>query len=402
MSDVAVAAICETRSVAPLLATRTVVPRDFAGEVLLGRAAYDALLPEWERLARLQPGALLFQTPTLLQTWARRFARNDASLATVVLRREGRPVLIWPLLVERRALVRVVSGAGAPINQYDEILIDPGTDPKVALGFAIDLLTKTLRPDLLLLERVRADSLLRAALHDVEPFCWGEAAPFADLSRGMQAVLASRSSHTAKNQRKRIKRFEKAGRSAFAIAENALESEAWILEALALKRNWLHDTGRLSRAFIRRKTANCLADLARTMSNPDASPRMIVSRLSLDGRTAAIEAGCVHRGTYHLYLGAFAPEFAKFGPGNILAQRMLEWCVRNGIERYDMLAPRSRHKSEWQSGEVGVVDFALPMTLTGRLYASLVLKRLAPMLRRAFYALPVGARSAVVGTTLRI
>ena len=89
---------------------------------------------------------------------------------------------------------------------------------------------------------------------------------------------------------------------------------------------------------------------------------MVVAKLTLDGRTAAIEAGFIHRATFHLYLRAFAPEFANLGPGNILTERMLEWCADNAIERYDMLAPRSRNKAEWQSGEVAVADFALPMT----------------------------------------
>ena len=61
-----------------------------------------------------------------------------------------------------------------------------------------------------------------------------------------------------------------------------------------------------------------------------------------------------------------------------------------------MMAPRSRNKREWQSGEVAVLDFALPMTLGGRLYAEIVLKRLAPALRDAFLcaprAAPLGAR----------
>ena len=72
---------------------------------------------------------------------------------------------------------------------------------------------------------------------------------------------------------------------------------------------------------------------------------------------------------------------------------MLGWCAENGIDRYDMLAPRSRNKGEWQSGEVAVLDFALPMTLGGRLYLQAVLERLAPALRNAFYALPAPLRS---------
>ena len=96
------------------------------------------------------------------------------------------------------------------------------------------------------------------------------------------------------------------------------------------------------------------------------------------GSTAAIEAGFAHRDTFHLYLRAFAPEFSNLGPGNVLTEHMIGWCVDNGMKRYDMLAPRSRNKAEWQSGEVGVVDFALPMTWLGRLYAATVPTHIAP------------------------
>jgi CelD/BcsL family acetyltransferase involved in cellulose biosynthesis len=151
---------------------------------------------------------------------------------------------------------------------------------------------------------------------------------------------------------------------------------------------------------VKRETAECLGGLARALTNAHASPRMIVSRLFLDGRTAAIEMGFHHGSAYHLYLGAFVPEFAKLGPGNVLTEKVLEWCVANGIERYDMMAPRSRNKSEWQSGEVAVLDFALPLTARGRLYEAGVLKGLAPAARQAFYALPASLRSGLAGLAL--
>lgn len=402
MSDVAVAGI-RARSIAPIAATGTASRQILAAEVLQGAEAYEALLPEWKRLAELQPGTSLFQTPSLLSTWAQHFACGRAArLTTVVLRHAGQPVLIWPLFIERRALVRIARGAGVPISQYDEILVDPAFDKKAAFAAALDALRDTVRPDLVLLEGVRADSALRAALRDVSPIGCGDAAPNIDLSQGLAVALAMRKPYAAKQQRKRMKRFIKAGKSTVAIANDPAEAEAWLVEALTLKRNWLRSTGRLSRAFVKAETGNCLAGLARALSHPSASPRMVVAKLSLDGRTAAIEVGFVHRGAFQLYLRAFAPEFASLGPGNVLTERMLEWCAENRIEIYDMLAPRSRNKAEWQSGEVGVEDFALPMTWRGRLYAATVPTLLAPTLRDAFYALPERLRSVIAGMALRM
>ena len=110
----------------------------------------------------------------------------------------------------------------------------------------------------------------------------------------------------------------------------------------------------------------------------------------------------LYRGVNLAYLGAFEPDFGKLGPGNVLTEKVLGWCVENGISRYDMMTPRYRNKSEWQSDEVLASDFAIPLTLRGRVYVDVVLNRLEPALRRAFYALPDSVRSGIAARTLRI
>ena len=401
MSDLALAGAAD-RDIARRATHATTFRHGLMGEVLKGADVYENLRPEFERLANRQPGTVVFQTPPLLSVWARHFLpARSGSFATVIVKHENRPILIWPLFVEQRGLFCVASGAGAPIGQYDEVLLDSECEASLAIEAAIDALKKAVRADLIVLERVRADSILRLALHDAPPLRWSEGAPYTDLSAGVAPVMTSMKARASRQQKRRVQRFNAQGRAAFAVAANAEQSEAWMVEALALKREWLRATGRLSRAFLRPEFAECLAELAATLSRRDASPRLVVSKLSLDDRTAAIEVGICHNQTYHLYLGAFAKECARLGPGNILTQKVLDWCVENGICRYDMLAPRSRNKAEWQTGEVAVLDFVLPLTLRGRLYAT-VLKHAHPLLRRAFYALPLPARSAVTGMALKM
>ncbi len=401
MSEVAVAGI-RAQGIAPIAVKSTASRHVLAAEVLDGAAAYDMLRAEWQRLAELQRDATVFQSPDMLAVWSRHFATNRADLlVTIVVRQNGRAILIWPLLVDRSTLVRVARGAGAPIGQYDEILLDPDCDGTEALSAATEALVRAARPDLILLERVRADGALRNALSDIAPLACAEGAPYSDLSRGSAHLMTSLKSRVVRQQRKRMRRFEQEGSVGFEVAAGPEQAGRWLAEAIALKREWLRSTGRISRAFVRRETIECLAELARTRAAPEASPRMVVSRVTLDGRTAAIEMGFCHRGSYHLYLGAFAPDFAKFGPGNVLTEKLLGWCAANGIERYDMMAPRSRNKAEWQSGEVAVFDFALPTTMRGRLYVAGVLRRLLPAMRSAFYALPASVRSRLAGLALR-
>ena len=402
MSELALTGFAQQGAVAAA-PKRIAFRRALVAEVLIGEAAYDALSADWQRLSELQDGTILFQTPALLTAWARHFPSTRArTLATVVVRHEDRTILIWPLCIRRRGLVRVAAGAGAPITQYDDVLLDPDYDGEAVLKAAMDALRSTLRPDLVSLERVRADSALRAALRAAPPLFWTGGAPYTDLSQGVAGARAARKPRAARHQKKRIRRFARQGRVGFSVSADGEQAAAWLAEALALKHEWLRRTGRISRAFVKPATVECLIALARAQGGARATPRLVVSKLTLNGRTAAIEAGFCHRDAYHLYLRAYEPDCAPLGPGNVLAEQVLEWCVGAGLTRYDMLPPRSRFKREWQSNEVAIVDFALPVTLRGRLYAALVLKRLAPALRDAFYALPPRARGIIAGITLRM
>ncbi len=174
-----------------------------------------------------------------------------------------------------------------------------------------------------------------------------------------------------------MRRFAKGGeRRVRRRAPMPAEAEAWLVEALALKRDWLKRDRpcqpRLHQAGNRRLPRRaCLARLARRRR----PPRMVVSKLGLDGRTAAIEVGIPPS----RHLSSLSPRLcaeacaARAGQRADGAHARLVRGERH-VDRYDMMAPRSRNKSEWKSDEVAVVDFALPMTLGGRLYAELVVK----------------------------
>lgn len=400
MNEAAVAGLVRRVSL-PLAIEPIAAWRAPQAELLEGEAAYAALHGEWQRLARLQAGGIVFQTPDFLRAWARYFAAGRR-LVSVAVRSGDDLVAVWPLAVERHGILRVARGAGAPIAQYDELLLHPGANARAVLATALQALRTELRPDLVLLERVRTDGPLALALQGTAPLCATESAPYVDLSRGAAAALAGMKPLAAKKQRKRVRRFRKEGQVDFAVAGDAATAKAWLGEALALKRDWLKGSGRISRAFVRTASGHCLSELAGALWSDGPFPRMVVARLTLDGRPAAYEAGFMHRGTFYLYLRSFAPALAVFGPGNILTEHMLGWCAENGIDRYDMLAPGSRNKSEWQSGEVPVLEFALPMTLGGRLYVEAVLKRLAPAIRNGFYALPLPLRASLAGVALRM
>lgn len=374
-----------------------------SAEVLTGPDAYAELRSPWAALATRQPDVVCFQMPDMLTVWARHFCRRPSELRTVVVRDAARPVLIWPLHVQRKGPLTIASGAGAPIAQYDDILIDPDCDSGLAIGQAMQAIGAEIRPDLMTFSHVRPNGWLVQALGPAsEIVCDVEGAPFADLSGGVEAVRAGLKTKVRQNQRKRMQKFHASGTASLSVAETAEVAEACIGEILAVKRKWLVSTGRVSRAFTDERAAACLRDLARSLASPGASPRTLIAKLTLDGAMAAMEVGFVHRGVYYLYMGAFSEALGRLGPGNVLTEKVMEWCVENGIRRYDMMAPRTRNKGEWQTGEVEVTDRILPLTALGRLYAATVIHRISPALRNGFYRLPDKWRSAIAQRSLKI
>src|SRR5262245_8266379 len=83
------------------------------------RPGLDALEPEWNDLfRRAGKSAQLFQTFNWNWHWANHYLpagrghRSGPSLALVTVRREGRLVMLWPLVLERVAGLKVLYWMG--------------------------------------------------------------------------------------------------------------------------------------------------------------------------------------------------------------------------------------------------------------------------------------------------
>src|SRR5688572_15466953 len=142
MTDIAISGPIR-RTAGRAAASGSVAERSLHAEVLSGTHVYRELREHWMRLSELQPGAILFQTPDLLAAWSHHFVGGAGNFAaTVIASRSGRPVLIWPLFVEQRPFIRIARGAGAPIGQYDDALLEPGCDAREGMAVATEALAR--------------------------------------------------------------------------------------------------------------------------------------------------------------------------------------------------------------------------------------------------------------------
>ncbi|SCZ32824.1 GNAT family N-acetyltransferase [Afifella marina] len=372
--------------------------------IVEGPAALLSLTSDWQRLIDASPRGRIFQTPQHLAIWAEHFASDPkVGFKCVVVRRNGQVVLIWPLAFWKIGPLKLTQTAGAPVAQYEDILVEHKNEAASLFAPALAEMERA-GIDLILMERVRADSALAAVLPP-QTVALGEedGAPFVDLSSGdVETALAGRKGKVKRHQKKRIVALAEEGELRLEVAPDGPTTRQWLREATEMKRAWLTEKGFLSRAFLDERTNQCLEAFAERHGGADVKTGMTAARLTVGGRPVATEIAYRLGGDYLLFLGAFAPEYGRFGPGNVLTEMVLRWCVQNGITRYDMLPPRYRNKHEWETGEVLVHDFGVPLSWRGGFYLRAVLGYGKPRLKRLYYALPLPLRSRLANLMLRL
>ncbi|WP_164879585.1 GNAT family N-acetyltransferase [Afifella aestuarii] len=369
-----------------------------------GAAALLSLTSDWQRLIEASPRGRIFQTPQHLAIWAEHFASDPkVGFKCVVVRRNGKVELIWPLAFWKIGPLRLAQTAGAPIAQYEDILVAHNDETAALFAQALAEVERA-GIDLILMERVRADSALASALPpQTVKLGEEEGAPFVDLASGdVDKILSARKRDLRRQQKRRWAALAKEGEIRLEVAPDAVTTQQWLQNTIQVKREWLREKGFTSRAFLDKRSDRCLQALAAHYGDPRADIRMIASRLVVGDAVAATAIGFRYCDDYFLYMGTFAPEYARFGPGNVLTELNLRWCCENDVTRYDMMAPRSRNKHEWRTGEVLVHDFGVPLSWRGRFYLRAVLGYGKPRLKRLYYALPLPVRSHLANLMLRL
>ena len=123
--------------------------------------------------------------------------------------------------------------------------------------------------------------------------------------------------------------------------------------------------------------------------------------LTLDDKPIADQWGFVFNGRYYAYVATWAPEFEESSPGKLHLEEVIRACKERGVAVADFLMPAARYKFTWASAAMPVADYALPLSLSGRIAFSLWAARVRPFLKRIAMRLPPGVRSRTTRLLLR-
>ena len=372
--------------------------------LVTSRADFDALENEWNELfERAGRGTQVFQTFNWNWHWANHYLADAPGgieglrLSIVTGRCNGRLIMVWPLVSERVRGITQIFWMGEPVSQYGDVLLDNLPDAIEALRAGWQFLKASAKGDLVRLRRVRADAAVAPLLQEIGAGITDtQNAPYLDLASAKSfADYEQRySPRSRRNRRRLLRRMEEQGPVVFERHKGGSKARALAVKALELKSSWLKDRGLVSHAIADARMSRFFADAAEGATR---TTNCVVSALTTNGETAALEVSFTCKGRLAMHVIVFNLAYEKSGAGVLLLEQSLRDGYADKLIIYDMLAPGDNYKLDWSDATIAVCDWAKPLTLAGRTYAQLYLGFVRTHIKSVIGAMPQSIRRFVTG-----
>ncbi|WDR01744.1 GNAT family N-acetyltransferase [Devosia algicola] len=360
------------------------------------RLEFDALAPSWTALERGNPSAIMFQS----HAWAKAIfdfetARGNKHFDPVIicLYERGDLKAILPLERVRRTGRTVLTSIGHGFAQYGDMLLAPGIDPQMAMRKLLKAAAKAAPCDAITLLKVRADSAMAKGM-PADRLVTGtkQGAPYVRLENfpDFASYFATIKTKTRKNMRNDRNRLERHGPVTHQVAKTAEQTRSIIERTMQGRADRLKQQGLTSRAF----GDSAFFDFCRGL--PDKSDlELMAMSLSHKGEPIAEQWGFVHNRRYYAFIAS--RDFANAeSPGKLQLGEIIEVCAARGLVGADLMVPVMPYKLTWATDVIDVTDYALPLTLRGRLILTLWDQKLRPLAKAMVMAMPSSARGVVM------
>jgi CelD/BcsL family acetyltransferase involved in cellulose biosynthesis len=369
---------------------------DLSFETVTTRAGFDALEADWNALfVRAGRSTQVFQSFNWNWHWAQHFLsdpRGRTTFAIVTGRRAGQLVIVWPLVMERMSGLRSLAWLGEPVSQYGDVLMEESAASLDQLLASWAYVVTTLKPDLARLNKTRSDSVVAPLLRELGAISTQQLeAPFLDLASAptFSAYEERYSAKDRKNRKRLARRLEDLGNVAYLTLSEGPKAAGIARAAIDIKRVWLKEKGLVSPALADARTLAFFAAVAADTVRPT---HIRVATVMCGDTIAAVEIAFACRDRLAIHIMAYDRAFEKAAAGILLLERMIATSLEQGVKVYDLLAPGDGYKKEWADGAVRVDDFAVPLTMTGRIFAHGFLAFARPRLKAAVARIPLSTR----------
>ena len=357
-------------------------PTTSDAEIFEGCDAFRDAAKSWAVLEQQRGAATPFLTHAVASACAAAHMKRGAVPRIVIVKEGGKPRLIFPSVITKTFGISVVRFLGDPLIQYGDVLVSPEVR-QADIARALAIVAAPEVASLAIFRRVRDDAAIAPTLGTIVEGGSFEESPLIDL-----AAPSRLSSRDVREQRRQHKRLAECGTVAFQVLRSQ-HAEPVLRHALELKRTWLAEHGHQSAVLGSADWEQAVNAICLAPNSP-----MVVALLTCAGKPAAIEIALVNDSCWFSFLGAFAPEYSKFGAGSVLTEHCMRWARDQGLSQFDQLPPAQQYKRRHASHSVSVRDYALPLRLAGNL--PLTIGLMAPSAKWFLSKMPEGARSALL------
>lgn len=312
-----------------------------------------------------------------------------------IAKRDGVPVAIWPLSRQKRSGIWQLRPLDDPFGQFAGMLYVDAAAAEALVAQTLKLVRTRRLADVLRIDRVLAGSPLEKALLDHGAATRGEVgAPVIDTRPwpNFDALKLSRNKKTMKNLRNSMNRLTKAGAHEHRVEFRGPATKNIIAETLRLRSSWLDKKGLTAPQF--RSAAH--EDLLFGGDAWHLDDMRVGFELLCGGKAIAYQWGFIHQRRYYAYMSATDPSSVLLSPGRLHLAFVVSEAMRLGVEGVEMLTPASDYKMVWTDTARTLRDMALPLSAKGRIHDALWERTVRPLIKSAFYALPVSLRRRAV------
>ena len=371
--------------------SRTGLPNNSYLTLITSFRAFDRLREEWSNLeTRCAKSPSVFQSYDWCRKWSDIYAAPDSQNEIFILAgyHQNKLMFVWPLVKRSRKGLVVLTWMTQPIGQYGDILCDLSVDCTQWINAATKFIRNMKAADCMHLRHVRKEANCSAHAekfwHDGKLH---ERAPMMDLTQfKTDADYDARYDSQQRRRRRRIqKKLEEIGPLQFENLEGEAAEIAVDL-AIAEKVDWLHDKGRFNDVL---GTVHHTELMKQFIREPNCQLKVVVSRLTANGKPVSWEMGFCYHGTHYAYLLSHQRGLIDHSPGRLMLDFAERSALASGLTTFDLMAPYDSYKDSFASGAVLVNDYYLPLSLKGAAYGHGYLHILRPIIRHAYQHMPV-------------
>lgn len=307
-------------------------------DVVSSAADLDALASEWDGLVR----AMARPSPFLLHGWVTAWWRQygaGAELATIVARRDGRPVGVVPAYIRRSHGVRVARFLGGHESALADVLLAPD-EPASTAQLLVDELRR--QPfDFADFFGLPGGSVLASA--GGPPLIERVDAPVLEMPDGWDALYTARVGSKKRSlHRRRLRQLGEVGPVEFVAARTGEELEPLLEDAFRLHE--LRWRGRPDASTFGTDGGRVFhREALRSLAGQDVL-RLVMMRVG--GAPAAFHYFFALDGVMVVHRLAFDPALASYSPGLVATLETLRRASEEGLTKVEFLGGGERYKME--------------------------------------------------------